>query len=298
MVDLNSLNGKFCYYSIGNNNYALLEFCDNSMLKCIFKVGVLNEVKWTYDRYSIIFYNVFDKENCKFYYNPTMSQRYRNEFVFFNVKNAFNQDVTLIIVDSRLELWLYTTRYLMNDYINSNALEVGRHTYGAFQIGDRGPNDKIIIGDYTQIGFNIKFIPRNHRTDLVSSFPFDELYFYFSDEKTEQYCHVSKNGGITRIGNDVWIGDNSIILGGVTVGDGAVIAAGSVVTKDVPDYAIVGGAPAKLIRYRFDEEKINKLKKIAWWNWSEQDVVLNKNKIANDVDKFINEFSKVIDSKE
>lgn len=197
-----------------------------------------------------------------------------------------------------MELWLRTTRYLMNDYINNNVLEVGRHTYGSFKIGDQGPSDKIIIGDYTQIGINIRFILRNHRTDLVSSFPFDELYFYFSDEKTEQSCHVSKNGGITRIGNDVWIGDNSIILGGVTVGDGAVIAAGSVVTKDVPDYAIVGGAPAKLIRYRFDGDKISKLKKIAWWNWSEQDVALNKNKIANDVDKFIDEFLVVNDSKE
>lgn len=89
MVDLNSLNGKFCYYFIDDNNYAMLEFCDSSSLKCIFKVGTISEVKWTYYGYNIIFYNVSDKENCRCYYNSTLSQKYRNEFVFFNGKNIF-----------------------------------------------------------------------------------------------------------------------------------------------------------------------------------------------------------------
>ena len=72
-----------------------------------------------------------------------------------------------------------------------------------------------------------------------------------------------------RIGHDVWIGRSAIVLAGVTVGDGSVIGAGSVVTKDVPPYAIVAGNPARLIRYRFDENVIQKLKEINWWNFSE-----------------------------
>lgn len=73
---------------------------------------------------------------------------------------------------------------------------------------------------------------------------------------------------LVTIGNDVWIGANVVILQGVHIGDGAIIAAGAVVTKDVDDYAIVGGVPAKLIRYRFSERQIKAFKEIQWWNWN------------------------------
>ena len=74
------------------------------------------------------------------------------------------------------------------------------------------------------------------------------------------------------IGNDVWIGANVIILSGVSIGDGAIIAAGAVVTKDVEDYSIVGGVPAKLIKYRFSKEQIHRLQKIKWWDWSHEKI--------------------------
>lgn len=75
---------------------------------------------------------------------------------------------------------------------------------------------------------------------------------------------------ITTVGNDVWIGANVTIKAGVTIGDGAVIGMGAVVTKDIPPYALVAGVPAKVIRYRFDEETIAKLQEIQWWNWDEE----------------------------
>jgi acetyltransferase-like isoleucine patch superfamily enzyme len=75
-----------------------------------------------------------------------------------------------------------------------------------------------------------------------------------------------------EIGNDVWIGSRAIVLDGVSIGDGAIIAAGAVVTKDVPPYAIVGGVPAKFIRYRFEQEKIEKLLKLQWWTWPLSDI--------------------------
>lgn len=75
-----------------------------------------------------------------------------------------------------------------------------------------------------------------------------------------------------KIGNDVWIGSSSLVMDGVTIGDGAIVAAGSVVTKDVPPYAIVGGAPAKLIRYRFSPEVIKRLQEIEWWNLSDIEI--------------------------
>ena len=109
-----------------------------------------------------------------------------------------------------------------------------------------------------------------HRADWVSTFPFIQA------EDTSTLDHIgdnrkrgllSSNGGII-VGNDVWIGGNAIILSGVKIGDGAVIGAGSVVTKDVADYEIVAGNPAKHIKYRFKREEIKQLKEIEWWNWS------------------------------
>nr|WP_305849016.1 CatB-related O-acetyltransferase [Shinella sp. HZN7] len=79
---------------------------------------------------------------------------------------------------------------------------------------------------------------------------------------------VERKGQRTLIGNDVWIGANAIILPGIAIGDGAIIAAGSVVSRDVPPYAIVGGVPARVIRYRFDETTIDRLMKIRWWRFS------------------------------
>ncbi|MEW5726856.1 MAG: DapH/DapD/GlmU-related protein, partial [Pseudomonadota bacterium] len=73
-----------------------------------------------------------------------------------------------------------------------------------------------------------------------------------------------------RIGNDVWIGAAAMILDGVTIGDGAVVAAGAVVTREVPPYAIVGGNPAKVIRYRFPPEIVEELQRIAWWDWPDR----------------------------
>jgi acetyltransferase-like isoleucine patch superfamily enzyme len=82
--------------------------------------------------------------------------------------------------------------------------------------------------------------------------------------------------GITNIGNDVWIGDKVIVIGGITIGDGAVVGAGAVVTHDVPPYAIVAGVPAKVIKYRFDDEKIRKLLDLKWWDWSEEEIKQNR----------------------
>jgi len=82
--------------------------------------------------------------------------------------------------------------------------------------------------------------------------------------------------GETIIGNDVWIGDSAIILSGVKIGDGACIAAGSVVTKNVEPFAIVGGVPAKVIKYRFSEETRNLLSELQWWNWSNERIRKNK----------------------
>ena len=123
---------------------------------------------------------------------------------------------------------------------------VGNGSYGPLDVRFFGAADeRLSIGHYVSIGEDVKFIcGGNHRTDSISTYPFR----HFKDGQTEA---LSK--GPIAIGDDVWIGTGAMILSGVTVGQGAVIAAGSVVTKNVEPYAIVGGVPARLIRYRFDE---------------------------------------------
>ncbi|MBK9105108.1 MAG: CatB-related O-acetyltransferase [Saprospiraceae bacterium] len=126
--------------------------------------------------------------------------------------------------------------------------------------------DKLVIGKFCMIASGVTFIMNgaNHLTDAISTYPFAIFgHGWEGAMEGKQYPHK----GDTIIGNDVWIGYNATIMAGVTIGDGAIIAANSTVTKDVAPYAIVGGNPATEIRKRFDEDRIRKLLDIKWWDW-------------------------------
>lgn len=130
--------------------------------------------------------------------------------------------------------------------------------------------DKLIIGKYCSIGSGAVFMMagnQGHRSDWVSSFP-----FYFQANIFKEAKNAYEKAGDTLIGDDVWIGSEAMILAGVTIGSGAIIAARSVVVKDVPPYAVVGGNPAEVIKYRFEEAEIQDLLKLKWWDWSEEKV--------------------------
>lgn len=123
------------------------------------------------------------------------------------------------------------------------------------------------IGAYCSIGSDVLIGVRKHPTDMISTHP----AFYANNKAFEtyadrMYCDELPN---IEIGNDVWIGSKSTVLGNIRIGDGAVVAYGSVVTKDVPPYAIVGGVPARIIKYRFDKEIIDRLLEIKWWELSD-----------------------------
>ena len=127
--------------------------------------------------------------------------------------------------------------------------------------------DKLIIGKFCAIATGVKFIMNgaNHKLSGFSTYPF--YIFGNGWEKAAPQQGDLPYKGDTVIGNDVWIGYEAVIMPGVTVGDGAVIAAKSVVVSDVPAYTVVGGNPAKTIRQRFDDETIAALLDVAWWNW-------------------------------
>lgn len=164
----------------------------------------------------------------------------------------------------------------LKNFITRANIEVGDYTYyddpdGAERfehnvlyhfdfIGDR-----LIIGKFCSIAAGVRFLMNggNHHVATLSSYPFSIFGQGWEGAAPESWPHK----GDTRVGNDVWIGYGATILPGVTIGDGAVIGSLSVVTGDVPPYAIVGGNPAKVIRYRFDEPTIARLLALRWWDW-------------------------------
>lgn len=164
---------------------------------------------------------------------------------------------------------------------------IGRFTYGYQELLEYFPIAES-IGRYCSINGTAK-IWNNHSLDCVTTSPILDHVRFYPWEKNDERRELVKKYGIHKenakfdnsairdnrpvvIGNDVWIGAYVSILPGVRIGDGAVIAAGAVVTKDVEPYAIVGGVPAKTIRYRFDEEMIKKLLEVKWWEWSVEEV--------------------------
>jgi len=150
------------------------------------------------------------------------------------------------------------------------------------------------IGRYCSIGKNNEIGPVDHPLDWLSSSPVQYNIAEHFPDYTE-YCDPFPQVKISRpsstiIGNDVWIGSLCVIKRGVSIGDGAVIASGAVVTKDIPPYAIAGGVPAKVIRYRFSKEIIEKLLKIKWWDL---DFKLLAGIQFDDIEKAIKQLEKI-----
>ena len=137
-------------------------------------------------------------------------------------------------------------------------------------------HDKLIIGKFCSIACGVKFLfnSANHTLSSLSTYPFPLFFEEWGLEK-KNVADSWDNKGDIIVGNDVWIGYEAVILSGVTIGDGAVIGARAVVTKDVPPYTIVGGVPAKPIKKRFSEENIKKLQSICWWDWPKEKIAEN-----------------------
>lgn len=164
-------------------------------------------------------------------------------------------------------LGIFYTRDLYPQYKNN----ISEYTYGFPKILKTEDRSQIKIGKFCSIAENVEiFLDGEHETQNISTYPFG----YFKVFKTKKK-YIAKSKGKVTIGNDVWIGDRVTILSGVNIGDGAVIGACALVNKDVAPYTIVGGVPAKIIRKRFDDETIEKLLKIKWWNWSDQKIQKN-----------------------
>jgi acetyltransferase-like isoleucine patch superfamily enzyme len=150
-------------------------------------------------------------------------------------------------------------------------MSFGKYTYGNPNLYFANPDAKLIVGNFCSLATPLNiYLGGNHRHDRCTSFPFGHIYQDVFNNFNGQ-GHPSTKGDVI-IGNDVWIGSFVTIMSGVTIGDGAVIANGSHVVKNVEPYSLVGGNPAKFIKYRFTPQQIEKLLEIKWWNWDDEKI--------------------------
>ncbi|WXL25244.1 CatB-related O-acetyltransferase [Ectopseudomonas mendocina] len=146
--------------------------------------------------------------------------------------------------------------------------EIGVGTYGLPLVHDWKEGSTLRIGRYTSIAENVEiFLGGHHRPDWITTYPFPVMF----DEAKDVVDYAVSRGDVV-IGSDVWLCTNCMILSGVTIGHGAVVAAGAVVTKDVAPYSIVAGNPAQHVRWRFAPDLCEQLLQTAWWDWPEQEL--------------------------
>lgn len=171
-----------------------------------------------------------------------------------------------VINDPQIEVGDYT---IYNDFVADPLLFEKNNILYHYPIH----REKLIIGKFCSIACGTKFLFNcaNHTLKSLSTYTFPLFYEEWKLEKSNINTAWDNKGDIV-IGNDVWIGYEAVIMAGVHIGDGAIIAARAVVTKDVPPYTIVGGAPAKEIRKRFDAQTIQQLLILKWWDWSTDEI--------------------------
>lgn len=166
-----------------------------------------------------------------------------------------------VVRDPAIEVGDYT---IYNDFVSDPVLFEKNNVLYHYPVH----RERLVIGKFCSIACGAKFLFNcaNHTLKSLSTYTFPLFYEEWELDKADVPSAWDNKGDIT-IGNDVWIGYEALIMAGVHIGDGAIVAARAVVTKDVPSYTIVGGAPAREIRQRFDADTVERLSKLKWWDW-------------------------------
>lgn len=193
-------------------------------------------------------------------------------------------------VRERFELALFRQKFRVSNQYNEiipqnifpmEKVKVGQYSYGYLNFMTWGDDrERLIIGNFVSIASNVVFIGGgNHNMNSFSTFPFKVKFLNYEFE--------ARTKGPIIVKDDVWIGTNVLVLSGITIGQGAVVGAGSVVTKDVPPYAIVGGNPARVIKYRFNTEQIEQLKRLDFSKVDETWIVDHKELIEEKIETLL-----------
>ena len=206
-----------------------------------------------------------------------------NYYIF--LKEMFIMDMVVQeLLDLKNDLAGKTRKY-------GSDVSIGDYTYVNFKVNSYNSDVKsrLVIGKFCSIAVGVVFtLGGEHRSDFATTYPFNRLLKSFN-----YITGTPTSKGDIIVGNDVWIGENAHIMSGVTIGDGAIVGSEALVTKDVPPYAIVGGNPAKVIKYRFDQYTINELLKIKWWDFDEEELVkVIPLLLSTDIDELIRRYRK------
>lgn len=174
-----------------------------------------------------------------------------------------------VITNPNITVGAYT---MYNDFVHDPTLFEKNNVLYHYPIN----HDKLVIGKFCSIACGARFLfnSANHTMESLSTYPFPLFFEEWGLDKKDVASSWDHKGAIV-IGNDVWIGYEAVVLAGVTIGDGAIIGARAVVTKDVPPYMIVGGVPAKPLRKRFSEETVSSLLELKWWDWPKDRIAKN-----------------------
>jgi acetyltransferase-like isoleucine patch superfamily enzyme len=185
------------------------------------------------------------------------------------IKHKINYQTSILTLIHKISHLIGISQRTPNDTIDwKKKHSVGRSTYGEPEVLSWGDSTSLSIGSYCSIAEGVRiFLGGNHRIDLISTYPFAEIL------KRINLPRGPASKGDVIIGNDVWLGSRCTIMSGVTIGDGAVIGACSVVAKSVPPYSIVVGNPSSVIKKRFSDEEIQILLELKWWNWDESSIL-------------------------
>lgn len=183
----------------------------------------------------------------------------------------------------------YPRAVFLNNFITQSHVEIGDYTYyddpdGAERFEQNNVlhhfpqlyDDRLIIGKFSALATGVRFIMNgaNHAMGGFSTFPFN-IFGNGWENGFDTKTWTDASRGNTEVGNDVWIGMDATIMPGVKIGDGAIIAACSVVASDVAPYTIVGGNPARSIKQRFNDHAVEKLLEVKWWDWSAEKITKN-----------------------
>ena len=191
------------------------------------------------------------------------------------------------------------TAYSLRELVQQDhSFTVGRYTYGDLTVRWFGEPHRLNIGSFCSLAGGIwVYVGGNHVTDFVTTYPFgaDGVWPSGHGPGGLPLC-VGK--GSVNIGNDVWIGDRAVIMSGVTVGHGAVIAANAVVSRDVPAYAVVAGSPAAVKRYRIAQEFIPRMLAVRWWDWEDEQIKRTLGlMLSPDIASFLEEAEKISEAR-
>jgi len=185
------------------------------------------------------------------------------------LKNIFNPRVSFLALVSSNNV--IDKKAVVYRFVKIKNARIGRYTY----ISSHTDVEGAVIGKFCSISDHCRIGMGGHNLRTVSTSPiFTEKNNAIQTQWVDHNSYAPEDK-LAVLGNDVWVGSHALINGGVTIGDGAVIGAGAVVIKDVPPYAVVGGVPAKVIKYRFSEDVIERLLKLKWWDFNDEVLINN-----------------------